>query len=31
KEIAKQFSEFFQTDSTQKTEKKTSFWKKLFH
>ncbi len=31
KEIAKQFSEFFQTDSTQKTEKKTSFWEKLFH
>ena len=31
KEIAKQFSEFFQTDPTQKTEKKTSFWEKLFH
>ncbi len=31
KEIASQFSEFFQTDSTKKVEKKSSFWKKLFH
>lgn len=31
KEIAKQFSEFFQADSFQKTEKKPSFWEKLFH
>lgn len=31
KEIASQFSEFFQTDSTKKAEKKPSFWKRLFH
>lgn len=31
KEIASQFSEFFQTDSTKKAEKKFSFWKRLFH
>lgn len=31
KEIANQFSEFFQADSSQKVEKSPSFWKKLFH
>ena len=31
KEIASQFSEFSQTDSTKKAEKKPSFWKRLFH
>ena len=31
KEIANQFSEFFQADSSQKVEKRPSFWEKLFH